>query len=339
MQSTAAQAGRRWPLDFMRTPWPALSLLQELEREAAPLSWRHAVAGQLRGAVAYIHFMPKGMARFHDIDASLTSLEKYWFSREGGWPIIVFADEASAEQQAASFSATFPFLNISVAIIKERDLTWPMSEHPTCSAGYRRAARFTSGPLWMHEALDGFSHILLIDTEFVLSHPVPWDPLRYMFEQNSDLAYWQTHYERTWNRTVYLTEVSKQFMHGRNLMPQVPELVSYWWDEGEVPGGSFPVNIYGCLFGGSMSFFRSSLYQSYFEELDSWPGFDEYCWSPQSILAIAAAFFLNDNFITEIWIYGRHQNSSKTPDEGWNDSKRGILPQSQRPTHLKSSGE
>ena len=75
------------------------------------------------------------------------------------------------------------------------------------------------------------------------------------------------------------------------------------------------------------------------QELDSWPGFDEYCWSPQSILAIAAAFFLNDNFITELWIYGRHQNSSKTPEEGWNDSKRGILPESLRPINLKASGE
>lgn len=34
----------------------------------------------------------------------------------------------------------------------------------------------------------------------------------------------------------------------------------------QVPGGSLPVNIYGCLFAGSMSFFRSELYQSYFQE-------------------------------------------------------------------------
>ncbi|CAE7715307.1 KTR3 [Symbiodinium pilosum] len=214
-----------------------------------------------------------------------------------------------------------------------------MSEHPSCSPGYRRAARFTAGPLWMHEALNAYSHILLVDTEFVLSHPVPWDPIWYMFEQSADLGYWQTHYEKTWNRTVYLTEVSKQFMQARNLTPQVPELVSYWWDEDEVPGGSLPVNIYGCLFGGSISFFRSDLYQSYFQELDAWPGFDEYCWSPQNILAIAAAFFLNDNIITELWVYGRHQNSSKTPDEGWNDSRRGILPQSQRPAHLQVTGK
>merc|ERR1711920_831451 len=119
-----------------------------------------------------------------------------------------------------------------------------------------------------------------------------------------------------WERTVYLTEVSRQFMHARGHQPKVPELVQYFWDYEEVPGGSLPINVYGCLFARTLAFFRSDSFQSYFRELDSWPGWDEHCWSPQNVLAISAGFFLSDHEITELWVFGRHQNSSKTPAEG-----------------------
>ena len=56
-----------------------------------------------------------------------------------------------------------------------------------------------------------------------------------------------------------------------------------------------------CWFGGC---FRYNLWH-WLKELDRWPGFDEYCWSPQSILAIAAAFFLSHSTVAEIWVYGR----------------------------------
>ncbi|CAJ1360157.1 unnamed protein product [Effrenium voratum] len=261
------------------------------------------------------------MSRARDISASLSSVDRYWFSQEGQWPVVVFADNASAKYQEANLSGHFPHLNIRVAVIEEEHLQWPMGNR-SCSQNYKRASRFTAGPLWMHQALDNFSHVMLVDTEFVLSHRVDWDPLGRMFEEDVALGYWQTHYEQSWERTLYLTEVSKRFMAGRSLQPQIPELVSYWWDEREVPGGSLPVNIYGCLLAGCMAFFRSELYQSYFQELDRWPGFDEHCWSVQSVLAIAAAFLLDDRRVSELWVYGRHQNSSKTPQEGWNDAKR-----------------
>lgn len=166
---------------------------------------------------------------------------------------------------------------------------------------------------------------------------MPWDPLQHFFEQRGQLGFWQTHYERTWNRTVYLTEVSREFMAAQGLKPQIPELVQYWWDYETIPGGTFPVNIYGCLFAAALAFLRSELFQSYFRELDSWTGWSEYCWSPQNVLAIAAGFFLSDGELTELWIYGRHQNSTKTPEKGWNDSLNGLLPRSEQPPRSSSA--
>merc|ERR1712113_903271 len=147
-----------------------------------------------------------------------------------------------------------------------------------------------------------------------------------MHQEQGQLAYWQIHSEQTWNRTHYFTEISREFVHARGLEPGIPELVQYWWDENTTPGGSLPINIYACLFAGTMSFFRSELFRAYFEELDSWTGWDEHCWSPQNMLAVAAAFFLRDVEFTELWVFGRHQLSSKTPSDGWNDSKKGMLP-------------
>jgi hypothetical protein len=118
-------------------------------------------------------------------------------------------------------------------------------------------------------------------------------------------------------------------MLARGMAPQVPELVQYFWDhEDEATGGagSLPVNIYGCLFAGALGFFRSEFFQSYFRALDQWPGWDEQCWSPQSVLAIAAGFSLGNGKLAELWVFGRHQESSKTPTEGWNLSRKGTLP-------------
>ncbi|CAK9083025.1 unnamed protein product [Durusdinium trenchii] len=316
LQLAQKQAGENWPTNFVQSAWPALQLLWNMESQMVS-GWilQHLT---LQGTVVYINFFPEDISRSRIIEKSIDTLQKYWFEHSR-WPITVFTDSASSRNQELRLRRQFPQLEFQVALINESDLQWPMSPHQ-CSTGYRRAARFTAGPLWMHQALGNFSHVMLIDTEFELTHPVPWDPLQRIFEEQVQLGYWQAHYEGSWNRTMYLTEVSRQFMQERNLIPKIPELVSYWWDETEVPGGSLPVNIYGCLFAGSMSFFRSELYQSYFQELDRWPGFDEHCWSPQSILAIAAAFFLSHNTVAEIWVFGRHQNSSKTPDGGWNDS-------------------
>lgn len=326
------EATVRWPVDLLQTPWPVLPLLHDAENRAISEELRREFAGELRGAIAYVHFGPGEMTRFHDIEASLASLERYWLdelSTSPTWPVFIFADAASAPTQAAVLRGRFPRMDLRIAIVSEHDLLWPMPhDHPFCSPGYRRAARFMAGPLYQHKALDNITHLLLIDTEFEFTHPVPWDPLRHLYEQRGQLAYWQTHYERTWNRTVYLTEISREFMRAHGLQPQIPELVQYWWDHGsaDLPGGSFPVNVYGCIFAGAMSFFRSDLFRSYFQELDSWLGWSEYCWSPQNVLAIAAGFFLNDNELTELWVFGRHQNSTKTPDEGWNDSKKGRIP-------------
>lgn len=329
LQRAEVEAGSRWPAELLLSPWPALLLLGSFERRALDPEDRLGLVGELRGAVAYVHFRPKEMLRFHDLNRSLASLQRYWLNVTADqWPVIVFADNASAEAQETALRALHPSLDLRVVVIDEADLEWPMPhEHPFCSQGYRRAARFTAGPLYMHKALDGISHLLLVDTEFEFTHPVPWDPLRYMYEERAQLGYWQTHYEQTWNRTVFLTEISREFMKALKLEPQVPELVRYWWDYGseEVPGGSFPVNIYGCLFAGAMSFFRSEIFQAYFHTLDQWPGWSEHCWSPQSVLAIAAGFFLSDTDISELWIFGRHQNSTKTPDKGWNRSGKGVL--------------
>lgn len=325
-------AGNSWPRNLLYSSWPALPLLSFAERRSLRADVRQGFVGELRGVIAYVHFSPREMARFHDLDKSLESIQEYWLDNAAErWPVLIFADSASAEAQEATLRERFPRLDLRVVVIDERDLSWPMPhEHPFCSQGYRRAARFTAGPLYLHPALDSFSHILLVDTEFEFTHAVPWDPFRHMHEQRGQLAYWQTHYEQTWNRTVYLTEISREFMDTRGLQPQVPELVRYWWDYGteEVPGGSFPVNIYGCLFAGALTFFRSELFQSYFRTLDQWEGWSEHCWSPQNVLAIAAGFFLSDIEISELWVFGRHQKSTKTPGEGWNLSGKGILPSS-----------
>lgn len=325
------EATPRWPLELLRTAWPALPLLAAAERRAIPEALRRGLVGELRGAVVYLHFQPQDMSRFHDIEKSIESIDRYWLRvLPERWPILVFADAASSAVQSVALRQRFPQLDLQVVVIDEQDLTWPVfHNHSFCSPGYRRAARLTAGPLYLHKALDEFTHILVVDTEFELTHAVPWDPLRNLYDQRSQLAYWQTHYERTWNRTMYLTEISREFMRQRGLQPQVPELVQYWWDYEEGHGGTFPVNIYGCIFAGAMRFFRSELFQNYFRELDKWPGWDEHCWSPQSVLAIAAGFFLNDNELTELWVFGRHQNSTKTPEEGWNLSRKGVLPADQ----------
>ncbi|CAK0833409.1 unnamed protein product, partial [Prorocentrum cordatum] len=148
--------------------------------------------------------------------------------------------------------------------------------------------------------------------------------------EQGQLAYWQIHAEAAWNRTVYFTEISREFVGARGLEANLPELVQYWWDEDfeedTTPGGSLPVNIYACLYAGTADFFRSELFRSYFSELDSWMGWDEHCWSVQNVLAVAGAFFIRDVELTELVVFGRHQQSSKTPGEGWNDSRNGLLP-------------
>mmetsp|Transcript_174933 Transcript_174933/g.560956 ORF Transcript_174933/g.560956 Transcript_174933/m.560956 type:complete len:630 (+) Transcript_174933:113-2002(+) len=341
------EATARWPLELLTSPWPALPLLAAAERRAGGVALGGLLPVPLRGVVAYVNFRPAGMARARDIEASIASVERHWLGLPAAaaaspsgtpWPLLIFADAASAPLQGAALRERFPALDVRVAIIDDRDLAFPIShDHPFCSAGYRRAARFMAGPLYVHPALDEFTHLLLLDTEFEFTQPVPWDPLRHLYEQGGQLGYWQTHYEQSWSRTVFLTEISREFMRVHGLEPQIPELVSYWWDESDVPGGTLPVNIYGCLVAASLSFLRSELFQGYFRALDAFAGWDEQCWSPQSVLAIAAAFFLGDNELVELWVYGRHQKATKTPDDGWNLSKRGVLPSAQRPGWSSSS--
>lgn len=307
-----------WASGFLFTRWPALPLLQTVERHALPESIQANAFRQLRGAVAYINFQPvetPDTLRLQEIESSIASVEKHWFSEMGAsWPIFVFADPNSSAMQAVALHGRFPLLDIRIVQIPDFHLKLPMHNHSLCSEGYRRMARYKSGPLYTHEALNATTHLLVIDTDFQLTHRVPRDPLDDLYRKQSKLAYWQLHSEGTWDRTSYLTEISQEFMKYVGLQVQIPELVQYWWDHDEEGnGGSLPVNVYACLYAGDMSFFRSHLFQSYFQELDSWGGWDAYCWSPQNVLAIAAAFFLNQAEFIELWVFGSHQQSSKLP--------------------------
>eukprot|EP00929_Paragymnodinium_shiwhaense_P045047 TRINITY_DN23064_c0_g1_i1.p1 TRINITY_DN23064_c0_g1~~TRINITY_DN23064_c0_g1_i1.p1 ORF type:complete len:434 (+),score=38.44 TRINITY_DN23064_c0_g1_i1:209-1510(+) len=181
---------RRWPIELLHTRWTALGHLAAVEKRALPDEERRALLGdELRGALVYLHFYPAGMARFHDIRKSLSSVKEHWLDIvPDKWPVIVFVDNETAASQQEELSAQFPSLDLRVAVMEEQDLNWPMeTDHPFCSRGYRRAARFTAGPMYMHPALDNITHLLYVDTEFELTHPVPWDPLRQMFNRRAQL--------------------------------------------------------------------------------------------------------------------------------------------------------
>merc|ERR1739848_74398 len=74
--------------------------------------------------------------------------------------------------------------------------------------------------------------------------------------------------------------------------------------------------IYGCLFGGSVSFFREPLYQGFFSHMDAKHGFETNGWSNQFFLGTAAASFMWPSQVRRLYIGGVHQDARLTVADG-----------------------
>merc|ERR1712217_414730 len=74
--------------------------------------------------------------------------------------------------------------------------------------------------------------------------------------------------------------------------------------------------VYGCLFGGDISFFREPLYQDFFHYMDAQGGFETRGWSNQFFLGTAAAAFLFPAQTQRLYVSGTHQESNITIADG-----------------------
>merc|ERR1712188_165777 len=79
-----------------------------------------------------------------------------------------------------------------------------------------------------------------------------------------------------------------------------------------IPGYNDAVVVYGCLFGGHIQFFRTSLYRRFFEHMEGYNGFAKHGWSNQFFLGTAAAAFLYPSQVLRLYVSAVHQTASIT---------------------------
>eukprot|EP00928_Gymnodinium_smaydae_P042979 TRINITY_DN28899_c0_g4_i1.p1 TRINITY_DN28899_c0_g4~~TRINITY_DN28899_c0_g4_i1.p1 ORF type:complete len:599 (-),score=126.85 TRINITY_DN28899_c0_g4_i1:38-1834(-) len=320
--------------------WPAWKLLHSLSLALSlpPASRPQALGGCLIMIYAY----PTSEIRT-DTEAALVAMEKYYLAHLGvQYPLVVFTDPATAptlEEFAAFTSAPIVPAVIPQEALRRDVQSYSCVDGLDCVAGqapasdahrgvvnstqfwsadYLRISRYTAGPLFEHPALDSCGTFLKIDTDFFFTAPVETDPIEEMAREGSRLGYWQIHVQG--QRQAGYMDAAVEFLRIRNLPILNPAFYARGRFEERAQKLGIPLSevpealeastlIYGCLFGGEVSFFREPLYQDFFAYMDAQRGFETRGWSNQFFLGTAAAAFLFPSQVRRLYLSGRHQDS------------------------------
>lgn len=327
--------------------WPVWRLLHRLE---AAFAGRALRAKELSGCLLLIYAYPTEEIR-RDTVKALEALERHYLQHFGvAYPLIVFTDEGTAPHVASTLGR-FTSSKVVPAVIPKAEISRPMSSYSCvdgvhCAAGhgldieahrgvvngaqywspdYLRISRYSAGPLFRHPALDSCSTFLKIDTDFYFVEPLERDPIQEMQTEGSLLGYWQIHVQG--QRQVGYMDAALEFLKKHDIPVRNKAFYARGRFEEKAERLGIPVEavpealeaatvIYGCLFGGSVSFFREPLYQSFFRHMDAKSGFETNGWSNQFFLGTAAASFMWPSQVRRLYIGGTHQESRITVANG-----------------------
>lgn len=319
--------------------WPIWTLLHRLSRE---VSHRTVPKRRSNGCLVMIYAFPTSEIRA-DTREALKALETHFFEAlQVRYPIVLFTDKSTAPTLQDDLGP-FTSAPLVAAVIPSEELTRPMLSYSCvdgvhCVSGgtrltdahranvnktqfwspdYLRISRYTAGPLFFHPALDDCGAFMKVDTDFFLTAPMTEDPIAGLETDGSMMAYWQIHVQG--QRQTGFMDAALEFVEQRKLRIRNKAFYARGKFEekaeklgisvSEVPEAlEASTVVYGCLFGGSVQFFREPLYQNFFEHMAAKNGFETYGWSNQFFLGVAAALLFPSQ-VKRLYISGQHQES------------------------------
>ena len=162
---------------------------------------------------------------------------------------------------------------------------------PYCdSVSYRKMCRFYSGPVFTLPELDKYDWFWRLDDDVTYLCDIQYDPFEFMYSKNIVYGFSLTQFE-------FLGTVPSLFGAVAEYASKTPTWNEPWLDK--LKKGS--ENIYnGCHFWtnmemGSLKFFRSEPYQSYFKFLDETGGFFYERWGDAPVRTLGLAALVDRN--------------------------------------------
>lgn len=213
--------------------------------------------------------------------------------------------------------------------LKEFDPDWGLSIPYANSSSYRNMCRFQSGFLQWHPLLLDYEYYWRVEPGVVLYCDINYDLFRYMKSENKKYGFTISMFE--FKKTIpslystikqYLSEFNKtsllnstdnlsNFIHDEDTQDYT---LCHFWSNFEI---------------ASLDFFRSELYQSYFNFLDASGGFYYERWGDAPVHSILASLFLNQDelhWFDDIGYY--HGPYAQCPTKNYKENKCSCRPES-----------
>eukprot|EP00439_Symbiodinium_sp_Y106_P033249 s7298_g3.t8 len=268
----------------------------------------------------------------------LFSIESLWvhFNERFDYPVLIFHDGLSPKTRESIVAKT-PGQRIWFFSVGN----WVPSEaqhalHSNFGAGYMAQSRFRSGPVFHHEALDGFDYLWSLDSDSHFPAPVEVDPFLQLHSNPELVMGWSyitttspASVRRLWEYTmlyamkekvdIWSSTLSKNWKSGRT------HFMSTFLSSSSVEGlDRMPLWNNRVLMTDCevlrLSFFRSSRYQDYFQYLDSLEGFWSHRWGDHAVrtLGVGLALWEEDR---PTW-----QQAIGRGSDGWPRAFQMVLP-------------
>ncbi|CAE6967031.1 KTR4 [Symbiodinium sp. CCMP2456] len=240
----------------------------------------------------------------------LFSIQSLWmhFNERFDYPVLIFHDGLSPKTRESIVAKT-PGQRIWFFSVGN----WVPSEaqhalHSNFGAGYMAQSRFRSGPVFHHEALDGFDYLWSLDSDSHFPAPVDVDPFLQLHSNPELVMGWSyitttspASVRRLWEYTmlyamkekvdIWSSTLSKNWKSGRT------HFMSTFLSSSSVEGlDRMPLWNNRVLMTDCevlrLSFFRSSRYQDYFRYLDSLEGFWSHRWGDHAVRTLGVGLAL-----------------------------------------------
>ena len=203
-----------------------------------------------------------------DLKSSLESLYIN-FNREFRQDVVVFYENLSDEYISSIFKNAYcnmPINFVKIPCLANDAPNGTVADFHGFNIGYRGMCRWTSGPIFMHEALSQYKWLWHFDTDSLLMKRLRFNPFEYMEQNGKEYGYQVIYREEPYVCEGFWT-ATKDFITKNNI--KCKSLAKYLDANGDWNGQYF----YSDFSIMNLNYFRSDAHQSYFRHLDAMNGF------------------------------------------------------------------
>jgi len=238
---------------------------------------------------AFVLLLDNSLASLSLATRAIYEIHNY-FNNVHHYPLVVFheagfppphAEQLDREHDGEVF---FELVDLSIVhnvVVEDIPTRIPGFSARTTSIGYRSMCRFYSGEIFMHPSLASYEYIWRIDSDAQYICPIEYDIFEFMKENEIIYGWTISMYEEPRISADTLWQATLDYIKLRKIFPTDLDAIS------NIYGGYDRCHYWNNFEIVDLKFFRSEVYQDYFNYLDESGGFYLYRWGDALVRTVA----------------------------------------------------